>query len=510
VAAGHEQDGPRPPLALSRPHINGKSLRSRHEGEQMTASEQGLKRVLSWRSGAFLGLTTILGVFTTIGFMIGLVGAWAVILIWAVCMALGTAQAFLYAEMATMFPATAGGAGAYANEGFRKYTVFVGPIAMWGYWLGWSLIEAASALVFGSIVQAQWFPDQTWGFDILGVHIGLAHWLGAAALVSVYLLNVFGIKPAVRITAIGVVVFTIVAAVMVLLPFLTGTWSATELTWRLDSPAVFIALVYLASWTCYGVEGPSLFAPEYRNPATDTPKAIQICALVMIAVFTLVPFATAGAVGEAAIGANPSGYAVDVMQKYWAGSSSLIVAVLAIGLWVTLLATSAQAARALLGLANSDVTVKQLEKLNRHAMPGRALAVDLILNLAILFLVGNTVAIIAASNFGYVLACAFAAFSYVLLRRDRPNWPRPYKLPRIAVPLAVVIGVIDLFLAIYGVTHPSLVNYGGVKESVIAVCLLLVCIPLFLYRRLWQDRDTRFQWRETVPPEPRPEHVKAI
>lgn len=73
-----------------------------------------------------------------------------------------------------------------------------------------------------------------------------------------------------------------------------------------------------------------------------------------------------------------------------------------------------------------------------------------------------------------------------------------------------MIGVIDLFLAIYGVTHPSLVNYGGVKESVIAVCLLLVCIPLFLYRRLWQDRDTRFQWRETVPVMPAEHESRPI
>lgn len=468
----------------------------------MADSERQLERVLNWKSGAFLGLTTVLGVFTTIGFMIGLVGAWAVIFIWAFCMALGAAQAFLYAEMATMFPSTAGGAGAYAHEGFRRYTVFVGPVAMWGYWLGWSLVEATTAYVFGSLVQAQWFPSQTWGFDLLGAHIGLAHLLGAVALLSVYLLNMVGIKPAARLTTIGVIVFATIAAIMIALPFVTATWSAHELTWRLTSPGLFLALVYLACWTCFGAEGPSLFAPEYRKPATDTPKAIQVCAVVMLAMFTLVPLATAGAIGEQAIGTNPSGYAVDVMQKYWAGSSSLVIAVLAIGLWVTLLATTAQAARALLGLARSDVTIKQLAKLNRHGMPGKALTMDLGLNLLILFLVGNTVAIIAASNFGYVLACSFAAFSFVLLRRDRPEWPRPYRLRKIAVPLALLIGVFDLVLAIYGVTHPGLVGYGGPKESIIAVVLLLVSIPLFLYRRLWQDRGTPFRWREVTPDRP--------
>ena len=57
--------------------------------------DQQLHRVLGWRSGAFLTLTTILGVFTTVGYMIGLVGGWAVIAIWAVTMVVAIAQAVL-------------------------------------------------------------------------------------------------------------------------------------------------------------------------------------------------------------------------------------------------------------------------------------------------------------------------------------------------------------------------------------------------------------------------------
>lgn len=468
----------------------------------MAEATQQMARVLNWRSGAFLGLTTILGVFTTVGFMVGLVGAWAVIFIWTLSMLLGIGQAFLYAEMATMFPDTAGGVAAYAHEGFRKYTVFVGPVAMWGYWLGWSLIQAVSAFVFGSIVQAQWFAGQTWSVDLLGAEFGLAHVLGAGALLSVYLLNIVGIKPAARLTTLGVSIFAVVAAAMVVLPFASGDWSADELTWRLDSPALGIVLFYLASWTTFGTEGPSLFACEYRDPGTDTPKAIKVCGAVMLAAFTLVPLAAPGTIGEKAIGANPSGYAVDLMNKYWSGSASLMIAILALGLWVTLLATSAQAARALLGLARSDATIKQLAFLNRHGMPGRALAMDTAVNLFILFFVGNTVGIIAASNFGYILCCSFAAFAFVLLRRDRPDWPRPFKLSRIWVPIALLIGVVNLFVALYGVTHPSLARYGGVKEIVIALALLFVCVPLFLYRRLWQDRGTPFQWREVTPTTP--------
>jgi amino acid transporter len=465
----------------------------------MADSSQHLHRVLTWRSGAFLALSTITGVFTTAGFMIGIVGAWAVIAIWSVSMIIATLQAFLYAEMATMFPDTAGGVAAYAHEGFRKYTVFVGPIVSWGYWLGYSLVQAVIALIFGQVVQAQWFPGQTWGVDVLSVHVGLPHLLGAAALISVYLLNVFGIRPAARMISVGLIIFTVFVAVMVILPFLTGDWSASRLSWNLDDPRLAMVLIYLASWTTFAVEGPSLFAPEYERPGTDTPKAIRACAVVMLTIFTVVPFAATGTIGDEAIGANPSGYAVDVMNKVWPGTSSLVIAILALGLWVTLIGTSAQAARALLGISRSDLTIKQLSTLNKFAMPGRALTMDLCVNLLIVFLVGNTVAIVAASNFGYILCCGLACFAFVLLRRDRPGWPRPFRLSRTWVGVALVVGTADLIIAGVGVSNPSLAGYGGLKETVISLALLLVCIPLFLFRRVWQDRGTTFLWRESTP-----------
>ncbi len=467
-----------------------------------TASSTHMPRVLSWRSGAFLGLTTILGVFATQGYMVGYVGAWAVLFIWGIAMTIATVQAFLYAEMATMFPDMSGGVAAYAHEGLRKYTVFIGPVVTWGYWLGYSLVQAVIALIFGELVQAQWFPGQTWGTDIGSVHVGLPHLLGAAALISVFLLNVFGIKPAARVTTLGVSIFAVAAAAMVILPFVTGTWSIHQLSWHLDSTRLALVLIYLASWTTFAAEGPSLFACEYRSPATDTPKAIRACAFVMLAVFMLVPFATTGAIGESAIAANPSGYAVDVMQKYWHGSSDLVIAILAIGLWVTLVGTSAQAARALLGISRADLTIKELSVLNRFGMPGRALTMDLTVNILVLFLVGNTVAIVAASNFGYVLCCGFACFAFVMLRRDRPKWPRPYRLPGFWVPIAIALGTIDLILAGVGIASPGTSGYGGTKETIISLALLFVCIPLFLVRRLWQDRDHAVVWREATPSAP--------
>ena len=49
---------------------------------------------------------------------------------------------------------------------------------------------------------------------------------------------------------------------------------------------------------------------------------------------------------------------------------------------------------------------------------------------------GTSSASYAASNLGYVLAHMFALSGFILLRKDRPNWPRPIKLAAIWTPIA--------------------------------------------------------------------------
>ena len=54
----------------------------------------------------------------------------------------------------------------------------------------------------------------------------------------------------------------------------------------------------------------------------------------------------------------------------------------------------------------------------------------MVVNICFLLFIGNIFGILAASNLGYVLAHMFALSGFVLLRKDRPNWPRPIKLGR--------------------------------------------------------------------------------
>jgi amino acid transporter len=157
------------------------------------------------------------------------------------------------------------------------------------------------------------------------------------------------------------------------------------------------------------------------------------------------------------------------------------------------------------------MTIKELARLNRFRVPGNAMTVDMVVNCLFILFIGNIFGILAASNLGYVLAHMFALSGFVLLRRDRPLWPRPIKLANYWVPIAGLLSVWCLVLTIvgFGWFQYAAGGYGGTKEKIIGVGVLAVSIVLFLFRRIVQDRE-RPHWREETPTMPGEQPAPAI
>jgi amino acid transporter len=221
----------------------------------------------------------------------------------------------------------------------------------------------------------------------------------------------------------------------------------------------------------------------------------------MVFAYGLVPLATTAQLGETTIAENPITYGVVSVQQMFGGASGLVTAVLCGALFLSMISSSADAGRALYGIAQEDMTITQFGRLNRRGMPAVALVVTMVVNLVIVVFVGSPVAILIASNIGYILAVTLAVVGFLLLRRDRPAWPRPIKLGRAWIPVAVVIAVFNAGILVIGATNPALSYAGGFKEVLIGLALLLSGVVLFAYRRLAQDRG-RLTLREETPAVP--------
>ncbi len=471
--------------------------------ETLTEDQHHPPKTLRWHHGFMLALPIATGLFISIGYTVGAIGAWPAIAIGAGLAVVALLQNHLFAEMAAMFPEKSGGIPLYATEAWKRYFAPLGPLAAFGYWCGWALVLSLVGLTIGALVQAQWFPESTWVLFSTGpVDIGLAHVIGALTVVACTLLNVVGIHVAVRFNQVIGAVFIVVLAFLAIGPFFTGGWDSAQLTSHVDGGwKTAVVWLYVSAWAIYGTELCAAFAPEYRDTVRDTSKALRSIALFMVFAYGLVPLATTGQLGEVTITENPITYGVVSVQEMLGGVSALVTAVLCGALFLAMISSSADAGRALYGIALEDMTIKQFAHLNHRGMPARAMLVTMIVNLLILAFVGNPVAILIASNIGYILAITLAVIAFLLLRKDRPDWPRPIKLGSGWIVVAVVIAAFNTFILVVGVSNPGLSHAGGATEVLIGIALLLSGLVLFVYRRVVQDRG-RLRLRENTPAVP--------
>jgi amino acid transporter len=466
-------------------------MTAKTEAGQPGSGEPELKRTLHWRAGFVLALTVPAGVMASLGYSIGSLGAWTAAALWGTCALIGIIQNNLFAEMATMFPDKPGGITLYAQEAWKKYTKAVGAMAAWGYWMGWSLGLAVFGLLIGSLAQTQWFPDADWVLLHGPVDIGLQHLIAAGTIVAVWALNFFGIKPAVWTNYVIGGLLVAVLLILIIGPFLTGDFDSSRLNWNLgqEGGGLKLALVwlFLMGWSGYATEMCATFAPEYKDVKRDTKLALRSSGAFALFVLTLLPIAVAGTLGEPAIVDDPVGFYVADFQELVGGASDFVIFTLCAALFLSMNSNTADASRALFGMAREGLTLKQFDNLNKHSVPGRAMTLDLFINLGLVFLVGNILGVLFASNVGYFVGIVFVLIGYVLLRRDRPDVERPIKLGPIWIPIAGGLAAFNLVLAVVGTLNPELTGYGGTKEILIGLGLVLASLPLYAIRRYGQD-----------------------
>jgi amino acid transporter len=102
------------------------------------------------------------------------------------------------------------------------------------------------------------------------------------------------------------------------------------------------------------------------------------------------------------------------------------------------------------------------------------------------------------SNIGYVLCHVFALSAFLLLRRDRPNWPRPVKVSAPWVAVAAILMVYNAVILVVGAGAPKLNGYGNWTDFFIGVGILVASVLLFFFRRLVQDKE-KIHWKEETP-----------
>jgi amino acid transporter len=475
--------------------------------------EQSLLKAMSWWDGFVVALANPGFLIAALGGSIGALGTGGAVVLWSISICLGAMQNNIHAELACMFPNKSGGIALYAHEAWRKYLTIIGPIASFGYWIGWSVVLSINGLVVGTLVQAEFFSDSTWASNVGTFDFNLPIMIGIGAIAIVWLFNIYGVRPAVWFGYITGAMLCVPAFVLMFLPYVTGDWSSSNMTWEIGANgglALALTWLYFMCWSAYGIEVVATFAPEFKDTKEDTTKALRVAALFSVLVYALLPLGLGGTLGTETVAADETfiAFFTTAFDQIVGGAlgTVLVICIIA-GLVLSMNTATMDGSRALYGIAQDGMTIKQFGTLNRFRVPGTAMTVDAVLNVILISGFAGVLPILAVSNIGYVLATCAALSGFLLLRKDRPDWPRPVKLPSYWVPIAAVLFALNVtFLVVGGFLYSGgflgIEGYGyGWDKTRTGLLVLLAAILLYVYRHAVQDKKP-MRLREPVPRTP--------
>jgi amino acid transporter len=487
---------------------------------------------MTWYDGFVVALANPSFLLTALGGSVVSLGGWGAIIVWLISVMVGGLHNNLYAELAGMFPKLAGGVAVFAHEAWKKYTAFVGPIAAVGYWLGWSVVLALNGFIVGSLLQAQFYTGSgnagsSWIHHsslILGVNFDFTFPIavGILLIAGIWVANVFGVRPAVWVGYItgGLLLFPLF--VLIVIPYITGDWSSGNLHNNIHLGSsltgdtgirLVIVWLYLMCWSSYGFECCATFAPEYIDPARDTARSLRAAAVFSIFVYGLLPLGAVGTFGDKNItyGNALTFYSSTFKTLLGSGLSDVLVIMLCAGIVLSMNTATMDGSRALYGISQDGMTFRWLGKLNARNVPGNAMTLDAVLNVFLLVLAvgvgagGGYLKVLAVSNFGYVIAHVFAISGFLLLRKDRPNWPRPIRVGAGWVPIAWLCLVYDIVLLIVGAISFKLTGYGsGYSVLWWSLAIPVIAIVAYIWRVKVEDKKP-LRWSLPAPTTPEEE-----
>jgi len=497
----------------------------------------GLERGIDW-TGAFwvasgvppLVLFGIGGVAATVGKL-----AW---IIWIASISMGFIQSFTYAEIAGLFPNKAGGTSIYGAIAWVRYGKLVAPISVWCNWFAWSPVQATgSALAAGYILNGLFAPDSlvnSWQWTLLdlsfikqglSLRINSTFILGSVILLGVKFIQDGGILRSANTTKILGISAMIPLILIGIVPILTGdivkdnlfplaplahdaTGLVTTGSWNMAGITLFAAGMFLAAWSTYGFETAVCYTGEFKNPKTDTFKAIFYSGLLCMVVYSLVPFAFQGFLGMGSLVhpavldaagqvTTPAEYGGMLAPDIYSGTGvaavmakmvhagrlvgSIVVIMLILALVLSLMTSMAGSSRTLYQASLDGWLPKYLAKVNSRGAPTNAMLTNLGFNLALLLL-SDIVFVIGAANIGYLIYNFLTLNAGWIHRMDRPRQERPWRAPTWVLAAGTVLSFANLAFMGFGAD-----SYGA-GTLLIGLSFAALIIPVFFYRHYIQDK----------------------
>src|SRR5882762_1401479 len=342
--------------------------------------------------------------------------------VWVLGGLLALCGALTYAELAALFPRS-GGVYVYIREGFGKLPAFL---------FGWTELVLIRASALGAIATpfAEYLLRSLGRDPTLPENAGLVHYVAAAAIAVTAALNYYGVRWSALVLNLTTGAKYGALLLLVLLAFLVGhgNWAHFTTAAAPVTPGLFGLALVSVLWAYDGWGDLSFVGGEVRDPERNLPRALVVGTAAIIAIYLLVNAAYLYLLPLDQMARSPlvaADAAHAVLGRVGVGAVTIVVM---LATFSTLVGSILTAPRIFFAMADDGLFFRAIAKVHpRYHTPSAAIVLTACLGMG--FVLIRTFEQLADQ---FVVAIfpfyALAAAAVFVLRRRRPDLPRPVRV----------------------------------------------------------------------------------
>jgi amino acid transporter len=423
---------------------------------------------LLWASeGSIIGSGWLFGALTA-----ATVAGPSAIIAWALASLIIIVLALIHAELGGLFPVT-GGTSRFPHYAFGSFA---------GATFGWfAYIQAASVAPIEVLAAVQYLSSAHWARSFFSSSGTLHGWGIVVAVVLMFVfvtVNIIGVRWLARannsLTTWKVFVPVLTIIILLVFKFHGSNFSAGGGFFAQSGAfkGIVLALPGGIVFSLLGFEQAVQLGGEARNPSKDLPRAVILSILIGAAIYILVQIAFIGALDPkllaqagtwenlANVGHSPALKALNAAPFYEVAKLAGVVwlaVILRIDAVVSPSGTGliylTSGSRIAFGLSKNGYVPSAFERNSARKVPVFAIIVTGVIGLFFLLPFPSWAKLVGVVTSASVLMYAGAPLALGALRLQKPDLPRPYRLPagQVIAPLGFVLANFIVYWAGWGV-----------------------------------------------------------
>jgi APA family basic amino acid/polyamine antiporter len=405
--------------------------------------------------------------------------------VWIFAGLLSLAGALTYAELSAAY-SEAGGEYVYLREAY-------GPL--FGFMYGWTQMWVAKSGSIATLATAffyylaNFYPALEAGFTTIPLpvnpgggplEIRYGQILAVAVIVGLGGLNCIGVRVGGNVQIVVTVIKVGLIAMIIVIGLTSSVGTVSNFSTSVPATAGiagFFAAMVAALWAYDGWNNVTMVASEIKEPQRNLPVALTMGVAGIIVIYLLTNLAYFYVLDASAVGSTDR-VAATMMRRVMGGGGAAAVSIAAmISILAALNGSILSGSRVPYAMARDGLFFRRISVVNEQFRTPGASILALSLWSAVLVLSGRYEELFTYVIFASWILYGMATASVVVLRRKRPDIPRPYRtIGYPYVPIAFVVVAACLVISTL-IASP--------RESVMGIVLILAGLPFYFY---WKKR----------------------